>query len=104
MVTIMANLKVNVDAVVASANNIKQCNNQMRDNFPSVQSAITRLDNNWEGSAATATISKFNEIKSKFSDSRYNVMDNYVNFLLQQVGEGYTQTESVNKSLADQFK
>ena len=68
------------------------------------EAAVTQLDNCWDGSAATAAISKFNEIKSKFFDARYNVLDNYVNFLLQQVGEGYTQTEDTNVSLADQFK
>lgn len=100
----MANLKINTDAAVTAAGNIKLYNTQIRDGFPNVQTAINRLDNCWEGSAATATISKFNEIKSKFSDARYNVLDNYVNFLLQQVGEGYTQTENANVSLADQFK
>lgn len=100
----MAKLKINTDAAVTAAGNIKHYNSQMRDNFPSVQTAINQLDNCWEGAAATATISKFNEIKSKFFDARYNVLDNYVNFLLQQVGEGYTQTENVNISLADQFK
>lgn len=100
----MANLKINTDAVVAAANNIKLYNTQMRDGFPNVQTAITRLDNFWDGSAATAAISKFNEIKSQFFEARYDVLDNYVNFLLQQVGEGYTQTENVNVSLAEQFK
>lgn len=100
----MASLKINTEAAVTAAGNIKLYNTQMRDNFPNVQTAITQLDNCWDGSAATVAISKFNEIKSKFFDARYNVLDNYVNFLLQQVGEGYTQTEDTNVSLADQFK
>lgn len=100
----MGNLKINTDAVVASANNIKNCNNQIRDGVSTLQAAITRLDASWDGSAATTAISKFNEIKSKFFDTRYATLDNYVNFLLQQVGEGYTQTEDANVSLADQFK
>ena len=100
----MAKLKINTVAAVTAANNIKLYNTQIRDNFSNVQAAMTRLDNSWEGSAATAAISKFNEIKSKYPTARYKVLDNYVNFLLQQVGEGYTQTENVNVSLADQFK
>ena len=100
----MSQLKVNIDSAVTAASNIKLYNTQMRDAFPNVQTAVTRLDNCWEGSAATVAIRKFNEIKSNFSDSRYNVLDNYVKFLLQQVGEGYTQTEDTNVSLADQFK
>lgn len=100
----MADLKVNTDAAVTAARNIKLCNTQIRDNFPTLQSAISDLDGSWDGAAAGAAISKFNEIRSKFSDARYTALDNYVNFLLQQVGEGYTQTEETNKSLADAFK
>lgn len=100
----MANLKVNTDAVVSTANKIRSCNNSMRNNFSSVQTAITKLDGSWDGSAASMAINKFNQIRVEFCDSRYNVMDNYVNFLLRQVGQGYEQTETTNKSLAAQFK
>lgn len=100
----MANLKVNVDAVVSAASNIQTCNAQMRDSFPDVQRAIDQLNNNWDGAASNNAMRKFDDIKSKFSDSRFKALDNYVKFLLQQVGEGYTQTEEVNVSLADQFK
>lgn len=100
----MGNLKIDVDKVISCANNIRNLNSQIGDGFPDVQNKISSLDSVWEGAAATSAISKFNAIKSSFCDARYNVVDNYVNYLLQQVGEGYTQTESVNKSLADAFK
>ena len=100
----MANLKINVEATVATAGRIKSYNQQMRDGFPNVQSAITRLNNSWDGSASEKAMNKFNEIRSNYCEARYNVLDNYVNFLYQQVGEGYTQTEDTNVSLADQFK
>ena len=100
----MARLKVDAEQVVATANRIKNLNNQMRDGFSSVQDAISRLDGTWDGSAATNAIGKFNAIKNSYCDARYNVVDNFVAFLHQQVGEGYTQTEATNKSLADQFK
>ncbi len=100
----MANLKINTDSAVTAATHIKTINGQIRDGFSNVQNAITQLDNAWDGSAATNAIGKFNEIKSTFPEARYNVVDNFVNFLLQQVGEGYVQTEETNKSLADAFK
>lgn len=100
----MSDLKINTDAVVAAANNIKNCNNQIRENFSSVQTALSCLDKCWEGSAASYAIGKFNEMKSKFPDARYSVLDNYVKYLLQLVGEGYIQSEEANISLADQFK
>lgn len=100
----MVSIKINTAGAVAVANNIKASNMQIRNGFSPVKSAISRLDANWEGAAASKAISKFHEIDSKFSEARYSVVDNYVRFLLQQVGEGYTQTEEVNKSLADEFK
>lgn len=100
----MGNLKVNTDLVVGSAEKINTLNSQMRDEFASVDNAITQLDNSWDGAAATKAMSKFKEIKSGYFNARYNVLNNYVRFLLDQVGEGYTQTENVNISLADKFK
>ena len=100
----MPNLKINTDAVVTVAENIKLYNTQMRDDFTSVQRAINQLNNVWDGSASTVVINKFNEIIKNFGEARYNELDNYVKFLLEQVGEGYTQTEEANKSLADLFK
>lgn len=100
----MADLRINTEAVVSVANNVKLYNTQMKDGASSVESAIKKLDKSWEGVAATEAISKFNEIQSKFSDSRYSVLNNFVNYLMQQIGEGYSQTEDANKSLAAQFK
>lgn len=100
----MANLKINTDAVLVAANNIKRYNTQMREEFSDVRNAIRKLDTFWDGAAATAAFNKFNELESNYAEARYNVLNNYVNFLLQQVGEGYAQTEDVNTSLAAQFK
>lgn len=100
----MARVKVDAERVIAAANRIKNLNNQMRAEFKSVQDAISRLDSSWDGSAANNAIRKFNAIKNSYCDARYNVIDNFVAFLHQQVGEGYIQTEATNKSLADQFK
>jgi len=97
-------LKVNTDIINAAAGQIKGYNKQIRDDFDSLQSAVSRLDSTWDGSAATNTIKKFNEIKSSYCDARYAVMDNFVGFLYQQVGIGYENVETTNKSLADQFK
>lgn len=100
----MANLKVNTDAVISAAQNIKLYNSMMRDGIMDLNTAMTKLNQAWDGSASNTALSKFEEIKSKMCDARYKVMDNYANFLLQQIGEGYEVVEEANKSLADQFK
>lgn len=100
----MANLKVNSQQVISTANKIKGLNNQINDGFENVENAISRLNRKWDGPASNNAINKFNSIKGAYCSSRYKVVDNFVAFLHQQVGEGYAQTESVNKSLADAFK
>lgn len=100
----MADLRINTEAVITVANNLKMYNAQMKDEIHNAVTAINKLDKSWDGEAASAAINKFNEIKSKYSETRYDVLDNFVRFLLQEIGEGYTQTEEANKSLASQFK
>ena len=100
----MGHIKVNTDVVVSVANNVHKINNDVRDQIPSVETAIRTLNNSWEGSVATQAMDTFNSIKNAYCDSHYKVIENFVNFLLTQVGEGYTQTETANLSLADAFK
>ena len=100
----MENLKINTDAAVAAAEAIQRLNDRNRNDFEEVQTAIAKLDAVWDGQAAAYTMDKFNELKAKFPEAQYRVIDNYVQFLLQQVGEGFVQTEKAIESLADAFK
>lgn len=100
----MASLKINTDAVVAAAESLKQYNDEMRNGLDPVKKAMNNLTIYWDGSAATTAFNKFKEIEMEMSETRYGVMDNYVRFLYQQVGEGYVQVEEANTSLAEQFK
>lgn len=100
----MADLKVSTDVVVSTAEEINGLNNQIRDGFADVETAMKQLDNQWDSSVATKAMEEFNKMRYSFTDARYKVLENYTNFLLQQIGEGYTQTEDKNKSWADAFK
>ncbi|WRK55363.1 hypothetical protein SD457_11545 [Coprobacillaceae bacterium CR2/5/TPMF4] len=100
----MANLKMDTEACCYCCYKIEKINNQIQNDFSDLQKEITQLDNSWESSVAVMTIGKFYDVKSKYLDACYHFIDNYVNFLLSQVGEGYVQTEETNKSLSDQFK
>jgi len=100
----MDSIKVNTDIVRTCSDNIRNINNKMRDDFADVEQAMSNLDSVWDGSAAANAISKFNAMKSSYCDARYTVLDNYVNFLLTQIGEGYESTENTNVSLAEAFK
>ncbi|MEE0863269.1 MAG: hypothetical protein U0L79_09830 [Lachnospiraceae bacterium] len=100
----MANVKINTDAVRNVATHMQLMNKQMKDGFSDVQDAMTKLDNSWESSTATMAMEKYNQLRVDFSEARYTVLDNHINFLLQQVGQGYEETEKANVSLAAQFK
>lgn len=101
----MDDLKVNRIAINTAATGIGNANDQMKNALQNVFDAITVLDNSWEGGAATNAIAKFHEIRNAMEPNRYTVMNNYKNFLLQQIGEGvFDKTEEENKKLADAFK
>ena len=100
----MNDIKINTDQVTILANNIIYQYEKMREEFDMADQAVKRLNDAWDGPAATNAIGKFNQMKTQICEQRYKELDNYVSFLFQQVGVGYDNTESVNKSLADQFK
>jgi hypothetical protein len=76
----------------------------MRTRYSDVETAMRRLDNYWDGAARNNAMSKIAQLKDQYNGARYDVLDNFVQFMLQQVSMGYENTESVNVSLADQFK
>lgn len=100
----MDDLKISSEVLVASANKMQMYNIQMRDAIIDVDRAMSQLDADWDGAASTAALTKYNEIKSKYSNQRYCVMDSCTQFLFQQIDEGYTQTETIVLALAEQFK
>lgn len=100
----MSGIFVNTEDVRTVANKLKNLNNEIRNNFSQPYNSVKQLGSYWESPSSRQAIEKFNKIKSDFENNRYNVMNNYANFLLQQVGESYDKTETNIKSLADAFK
>ena len=100
----MADLKVNTDLVSTISTNLNVLNTQMNECFSPVASSIQRMDSSWDGSAATKAITKFNEIKNTLIDGRSEVLQGFIQFLYQLVGEGYNIVEDSNISLADTLK
>ena len=100
----MADLKINTALVQSTAQSMQRKNDFMRIRFSDVELAVNRLGNSWDGAASEKAISKMQQLKKQFNGARYDVLDNFVQFMLQQVNLGYENTEQVNVSLADQFK
>lgn len=97
-------IKVNTDQVSAIATNIDSLNTKLKDLLLTSQKTVQGLANSWQGEAAQATISSFNDFAAKYFDNYYKVIDNYVKFLRTNVEQGYFETETVNTNLADAFK
>jgi hypothetical protein len=98
------NIKIDTGQVVSAANNIADYNNRLLAEFSSVDSAMKSVESDWVSGVAGSTIGAFNAIKKAYLEPRHQVVNNFVAFLKQQVDPGYTQTETVNESLADKFK
>ena len=99
----MNNLKISTDAAVAAAAAIRTLNQDMQSEFEAVKNAVDRLDGVWDGQAAGKAVSGFKQFQAEYPAARYQVVENLANFLLQQVGQGYQNTEEVNTTIADDF-
>ncbi|HBM98592.1 MAG TPA: hypothetical protein DD413_04130 [Ruminococcus sp.] len=97
-------IKIDTNAVRAAAAQIANTNQKISSDFSSVESAITSLNRNWEGTASDAAFRKFNNIKNTYYSNRFNAVNDMVNFMRRQVGEGYEQTEAAIASAASAFK
>lgn len=97
-------IKVNTAVIKSTASQISSVNKKINNDFSTVESAINTLNRNWDGSASDNAIRKFQSIKNNFYNNRYNVVNDMVNFMLKQVGEGYESTETTVSSAASAFK
>ena len=97
-------IRIDTDAVAQIATSIETLNGQLQEELTSSQTTIKNLANTWEGEAANATIGAFDEFSAKYFQSYYDVIDQYVKFLRNNIEAGYIRTETANTSLADAFK
>jgi len=97
-------IKVNTAQVSDIANTIERLNTQLAEELRTSQATVKNLTNTWEGEAAQATVSSYDAFASKFFQTYYDILDNYVKFLRVNVDQGYFETETANVNLADAFK
>jgi uncharacterized protein YukE len=97
-------IKIDTGIVSTTANQIANTNQKISDDFSSVDAAISTLSRNWEGAASDAALWAFSNIRNRYYDNRYAVVNDLVAFMKNQVGEGYEQTETAIVSAASAFK
>lgn len=98
------NSRVNTDQVGQIADSLEALNQRLTEELTSSKATIDQLSNVWEGEAAQATISSFDEFAAKYFQNYEDIITQYVQFLRTNVENGYFETESANINLADAFK
>ena len=97
-------IRVSTAQVAEIARTIESLNQRLFDELKTSQDTIKNLSNTWDGEAAEATISAYEEFAAKYFQNYYDILDNYVKFLRTNVEQGYFETETANINLADAFK
>ena len=100
----MSKITVNTDQVADIANEIESLNKKLSDELNTSRDLFTQLGNSWSGEAFEASKSAYNEFATKFFQTYYDVIDNYVKFLRTNVSQGYFDVETVNTNLSEAFK
>lgn len=97
-------IRVNTDQVAQIASNIEGLNKRLTEELTNSKATIDQLANIWEGEAAQATISSFDEFAAKYFQNYEDVITQYVQFIRTNIEQGYFDTETQNIGLADAFK
>lgn len=97
-------MKLNSDQIIQIANNLDALNNKLRDELNNSKATVDGLSSVWTGEAANATKDAYNEFATKFFESYYDIINQYVNFLKVNAAGGGENVEASNISLAQNFK
>jgi len=100
----MSKITVNTDQVSEIATEIESLNKKLTDELNTSRDLFNALGNSWSGEAFESSKSAYNEFASKFFQTYYDIIDNYVKFLRNNVSQGYFDVETVNTNLSEAFK
>lgn len=94
---------INTQEIITAATELRNANDNISSKFRIVTEKADLLKNDWNSSAGDVAFSKMYQLFN-YSETRYSVIQNYINVLEQQVNPNYQNAEETNKTLADQFK
>jgi WXG100 family type VII secretion target len=97
-------IRVDTAQVSEIANTIERLNQRLSEELRTSEATIKNLANTWEGEAAQATITSYEQFANSYFQQYYDILDNYVKFLRLNVDQGYFETETFNTNLSDAFK
>lgn len=97
-------MTLNTDQVLTIASQIESDNQQLQQLLNDSKTTLDSLSANWTGTAAEQTRASYDTFAGKCFQTYFDVLEQYVKFLRNNVAEQYTQTENINTRLADAFK
>jgi WXG100 family type VII secretion target len=97
-------ITIDSEQVLGIASQIENDNQQLQQLLNDSKAAVDNLSSYWNGKAADETRSSYDSFAGKFFQTYYDVLNQYVKFLRNNVAAQYEQTEQVNTQLADAFK
>ena len=97
-------ITIDSEQVLAIASQIESDNQQLQQLLNDSKASVDALSTYWTGKAADETRSSYESFAGKFFQTYYDVLEQYVKFLRNNVAAQYEQTEIVNTQLADAFK
>lgn len=97
-------IKVNTEAVCSVASILSGKNAGISEDFQGLEKEIISMEKSWKGSAANQAMQHFYNVKNTYYDRRSIVVEEFISFMLTQVGQRYEITETKIHSAADAFK
>lgn len=100
----MTQITLDSEQVLAIASQIENDNQQLQQMLNESKASIDSLSSYWTGAAADETRASYESFANKYFQAYYDILEQYVKFLRNNVASQYEQTEQTNKQLADAFK
>lgn len=96
-------IKVNTDLVAQTGNAIEIKNQQIRNYFNDVESAVRKLQANWQGAAADRAMEVYQSLKQGYVENRFLAVKNVSDYLRSDVCVQYENTENQAVSGAQKY-
>ena len=95
---------LNSEQVLSIASQIEADNQELQNLLNDSKATLDGLASSWTGAAADQTRASYDSFAGKYFQSYFDILEQYVKFLRTNVAEQYTETETRNTQLGDQFK
>lgn len=97
-------ITLNSEQVLGIASQIESDNQTLQRLLIDSKNTLDNLSSQWTGSAADQTRAAYDSFATRYFQTYFDILEQYVKFLRTNVADQYVQTETSNTRLADAFK